>query len=138
VSDSKVEVGKPLRYSYAISAFAQSHDWPPGGRAIATRVGSAAVGGYRNTGLDPRARRFVVDFAGGDLDELRPAQPVVAHVDGQGGKVDNITVERVPDAGTWRVAFRVLPDSDKGVDLRCFLTLYGESLTETWTYLLTP
>jgi glucan biosynthesis protein len=24
------------------------------------------------------------------------------------------------------------------VELRCYLTLYGEALTETWTYLMTP
>ena len=38
----------------------------------------------------------------------------------------------------WRVSFRVLPKNNQSVDLRCYLTLYGESLTETWTYLWTP
>jgi glucans biosynthesis protein len=63
---------------------------------------------------------------------------VVAHVSGEGAKIDEITVERMPEADTWRVAFRVLPTADGSVDLRCFLTLYGESLTETWTYLYDP
>jgi glucan biosynthesis protein len=32
----------------------------------------------------------------------------------------------------------VLPKNNQSVDLRCYLTLYGEALTETWTYLWTP
>jgi glucans biosynthesis protein len=138
VPEKPAQPEQALRYSYALSAFAQSHDWPPGGRAVATRSGSAAVGGYRNEGLDQRTRRFIVDFAGGDLVGLQPSQPVVAHVSGTGAKIDEVTVERMPEADTWRVAFRVLPAGDGAVDLRCFLTLYGESLTETWTYLFDP
>jgi glucans biosynthesis protein len=138
VAEKRAEIRQPLRYSYALSAFAQSHEWPPGGRAIATRVGNAAVGGYRNFGLDPRTRRFVVDFAGGDLNGLAATQPVVAQVSGSGATIDEVTVERVPETGAWRVAFRVLPRANESVDLRCFLTLYGESLTETWTYLSVP
>ncbi|MBV8741753.1 MAG: glucan biosynthesis protein, partial [Sinobacteraceae bacterium] len=51
---------------------------------------------------------------------------------------DEVKVERVPQTATWRVSFRMKPGSDKPVDLRCFLTLYGEALTETWTYLWKP
>ena len=47
-----------------------------------------------------------------------------------------VRVERL-DSGAWRVTFRVLPAKGKqAVDLRCYLTLYGEALTETWTYQL--
>jgi glucan biosynthesis protein len=38
----------------------------------------------------------------------------------------------------WRAAMRLKPSGDKPVELRCYLTLYGEALTETWTYLLNP
>jgi glucans biosynthesis protein len=137
VPAGRIEAHKPLAYSYLISSFGTSPRWPPGGKVIATRVGSAAVGGYdeRSSG---GMRRVLVDFAGGDLDTLNAAQPVKAEVKANGGDVDAVTVEQLPGTGTWRVAFRLMPKGDNKVDLRCFLTLYGEALTETWSYLWSP
>ena len=126
------EANKPLTYSYVISGYATSARWPPGGKAIATRVGSAAVGGYDEKS---NQRRVLIDFAGGDLDGLNAAQPVRAEVKANGADIDSVTVEQIPGTGTWRVAFRMTPKSDGAVDMRCNLTLYGEALTETWSYL---
>lgn len=134
VPEASVEAQKPIRFSYLMSSFAQSPLWPPGGKAIATRTGSAAVGGYKND----TARRVVIDFEGGDLDGLDPAQPVQAQVSGRGGGIEHVTVQRLPDSGAWRLAFRVIPQGKQPVDLRCYLTLYGEALTETWNYQLLP
>jgi periplasmic glucans biosynthesis protein len=134
VPSAPVEARKPLKYSYLLTSYSQSYLWPPGGRAIATRTGSAAVGGYKSD----TARRVVVDFAGGDLDGLDPTQPVQATVTGRGGGIEDVTVQRLPETGAWRAAFRVNPQGKQPVDLRCYLTLYGEALTESWTYLLTP
>ena len=134
VPTERVEKGKSLKYSYLLTSYSQSFLWPPGGKAVATRTGSAAVGGYKSD----TARRVVIDFAGSDLDGLDPAQPVQAQVTGRGGGVEDITVQRLPETGAWRAAFRVIPQGKQPVDLRCYLTLYGEALTETWTYLLPP
>jgi glucans biosynthesis protein len=108
--------------------------WPPGGKVIATRVGSAAVGGYDDKSAEGM-RRVLVDFAGGDLEGLNAAQPVKAEVKANGGEVDAVTVEQLPGTSIWRVAFRLTPKGGDPVDLRCYLTLYGEALTETWSYL---
>jgi glucans biosynthesis protein len=121
-----------VSYSYVMSAYAVSSRWPPGGKVIATRIGTAAVGGYDDKS---NQRRVLVDFAGGDLDVLNAAQPVRAEVKANGGDVDAVTVEQLPGTGTWRVAFRLTPKGDGRVDMRCYLTLYGEALTETWSYL---
>jgi glucans biosynthesis protein len=83
-------------------------------------------------------RHIVIDFAGGDLDTLSAGQPVQAAVSANGGDISAVTVERLPENAVWRVALRLKPNGDKPVDLRCYLTLYGEALTETWTYLWTP
>ena len=130
----KIEKGKTFKYSYLMTSYTKSTQWPPGGQAIATRTGSAAVGGYKSD----TARRVVIDFAGADLDGLDPSQPVQAQVTGRGGGIEDITVQRLPETGAWRAAFRVIPQGKQPVDLRCYLTLYGEALTETWTYLLPP
>jgi glucans biosynthesis protein len=132
VPAAPAEANKPLTFSYVMSAYSTSTRWPPGGKAIATRIGTAAVGGYDEKS---NARRVLIDFAGGDLDGLNAAQPVRAEVKANGGDIDSVTVEQIPGTGTWRVAFRMTPKGDGPVDMRCSLTLYGEALTETWSYL---
>lgn len=135
VPDAPVQPKKPISFSYLLSAYMRAPVWPPGGRAVATRFGAAAAGNAAPAGT----RRVVVDFAGGDLDILNPAQPVQAEVTANNGQLDAVTVEHLPESGVWRAAMRLKPTGgDKPVELRCYLTLYGEALTETWTYLLTP
>jgi periplasmic glucans biosynthesis protein len=133
VPAAAADAGKPVAYSYLINAFSTSTVWPPGGKVIATRVGSAGVGTY-----DDRARRVLIDFAYGDLEGLNAAQPVRAEVKANGGDVDAVTVEQLPGTAIWRVAFRLTPKGNGSVDMRCYLTLYGEALTETWSYVWNP
>ena len=128
--------GKPLSFSYLLSAFAQAPHWPPGGRVVATRNGNPAVGDNKGH-FAPGARRMLVDFAGGDLDGLDGAQPVKPDVSAENGQIEALTVQRLA-TGVWRVAFVVTPKMKKPVDLHCYLTLYGEALTETWVYQWTP
>jgi glucans biosynthesis protein len=132
VPSTPVQALKPIRFNYLLHAYAYSAKWPPGGRAVATRTGDAAVGGYSAGGEGKR--RILVDFAGGDLAGLHQTQPVRVNVTAKGGAVDDVTIQRLPDStGTWRASFRVAPKRDE-IELRCYLTLYGEALTETWTY----
>jgi periplasmic glucans biosynthesis protein len=128
--------GKPWSFSYLLSAYAQAPDWPPGGRVVATRNGNPAMGDNKGH-FAPGARRMLVDFAGGELDGLDGVQPVKADVSADNGQIEAVTVQRLV-TGVWRVAFVVTPKLKKPVDLRCYLTLYGEGLTETWVYQWTP
>ena len=130
VPEAPLQPNKPVPFSYLLHAYSQSAEWPPGGRAIATRFGRV----FNGPNVMPGMRRVIIDFAGGDLDTLSGAQPVQAAVSANGGDVDAVTVERLQDNAVWRVALRLKPNGDKPVDLRCYLTLYGEALTETWTY----
>jgi periplasmic glucans biosynthesis protein len=136
VPSEPVEGGKPLQFRYLLTAYLRSPIWPPGGRVIATRTGDFSING---TGDKPEegARRVMIDYAGGDLDGLEGSQPVKATISANGGRVDRVSVQRLPENGAWRVEFRVVPATPKlPVDLRCYLTLYGEALTETWIYQL--
>jgi glucans biosynthesis protein len=123
---------RPFSFSYLLSAYGQSPLWPPGGRSIATRTAK-----YSNKAGD-NSLRFLVDFSGGDLKTLEGSQPVSAQISAHNGDVSDVQVQRLVENGAWRVVFRVNPKSGQSVDLRCYLTLYGEALTETWTYLWTP
>ncbi len=129
-------IGKAFSYSYLLSAFSEESDWPPGGRAVATRSG-VPTSLDENVHYPAGARRLLIDFAGGDLDGLGAAEPVRAAVTAVNGHVENVTVQRTP-GGTWRAAIVVTSRARKAVDLHCYLTLYGEVLTETWVYQWTP
>ena len=135
VPSAPVAAHAPIRFSYLLSAYMDSGDrWPPGGEAIATRFGPVMNGTTPVSGM----RLVLLDFAGGDLDSLLPSQPVHADVSADGGTISKVTVERIPENGVWRVAIQVKPAGDDPVDLRCYLDLYGEALTETWTYQWIP
>jgi glucans biosynthesis protein len=134
VPDAKLEPGKPFSFSYLLSAYLSSPLWPPGGRAIATRTASAP-----QAHPGDNTHRMLIDFWGGDLGLLEASQPVQAQISANNGTVSDVTVQRLTENGVWRVAFELTPKAgQKSVDLRCYLTLYGEALTETWTYLWTP
>ena len=131
VPSAAVEATKPLHVGYLLYAHLGSPEWPPGGRAIGTRTESVALGGTKRDDV----RRYVVDFAGGDLDGLDRTQPLRANVSANGGKIDQVTVERLQANGAWRVSFRAIPGKPRQpMDLRCYLTLYGEALSETWIF----
>jgi glucans biosynthesis protein len=123
---------KPFTYSYLLSAYANAPQLSPGGRAIATRSTALHVRGGES------GRRLFIDFAGGDLETLEATQPVKPQLSSHNGDIDSVTIQRLAENGVWRVAFRVLPKNSQAMDLRCYLTLYGEALTETWTYQWTP
>jgi periplasmic glucans biosynthesis protein len=137
LSSQAPQVGKPISFAYLLSSFAQSPQWPPGARVIATRSSSPSMGDSRGH-FGPGARRMLVDFAGGELDGLDAAQPLKAQVTADSGQIDAVTVQRVPENGAWRVTFVVTPKAKRPVDLHCFLQLYGEVLTETWVNQWTP
>jgi glucans biosynthesis protein len=136
VPEAAVQPHKTIPFSYLISAYSRSDRWPPGGRVISTRT--AAVTNVGSAQPVPNLRRMAIDFAGGELNDLYAAQPVQAQITSSSGEVEDVTVQRLPQSGTWRVAFKLKSSSDKPVDLRCYLTLYGDALTETWTYLWKP
>jgi glucans biosynthesis protein len=138
VPDQPVNGGKPLSFAYLLSAFAGNPRWPPGGRVVAIRSGNPAVGDNKGH-FGPGARRMLVEFADGELDGLDGSQPVKAEFSAENGQIDALTVQRVPQSHVWRVAFVLTPRPKKPVvDLRGYLTLYGEVLTETMVFQWSP
>jgi glucans biosynthesis protein len=123
---------KPFSFSYLLSAYSNLPQLSPGGRAIATRAYVTHLRGGETS------RRVLVDFSGGELDTLAATQPVRPEISAHNGDIDNVSIQRLVENGIWRVTFRVLPKNSQAMDLHCYLTLYGEALTETWTYLWTP
>ena len=84
--------------------------------------------------------QFVVDFAGPALDALPEGAPVQAIASANAnGRVTEALAYKNPATGAWRMTLRVqrlnpaLP-----VELRAFLQHNNQTLSETWTNLITP
>lgn len=131
------KAGDSLRFAYRLHAYLQATDRPPLGRAVRTRIGSAAIPGHAEK-PPPDVRLFVVDFAGGELSLLAADEPVEAKIAASSGKVSEVVIEKIPVTGAWRAFFRIDPDGDEAMDMDLTLRLRGAPLTETWKYLWTP
>jgi glucans biosynthesis protein len=130
--------GTPLRIAYQIVWGAEDRALPPapGGRVVATRIGTgAAVPGVAS----PPGKTYVLDFAGDALNALPSTADVKAIVTaGSAGQIVEQHVEKNPVSGGWRVSFRLQFTEQSGVELRCYLKYRSDVLTETWTYLAQP
>lgn len=98
---------------------------PPAGHVVGTRSGP---------GDAPGRRRYFVDYAGGRLDSLGVDAPVEAVVSVSAGEVASFRTAYNGFNTTWRATFDFDPRTTRAADLRCFLRLGEDILTETWTY----
>jgi glucans biosynthesis protein len=123
----------PLAYSYDMSWFDDDRARPPGARAAATR---------RDENGPEGTTRFLVDFEGGRLPKLDPETVVrgVLTVDGREDSPAILDQQAVrnPVTGGWRLVFLIRNPEDAPRDLRAFLQLGEDSLSETWTTVLEP
>jgi glucans biosynthesis protein len=100
-------------------------------RVVATREGRAGRPGQTPT---PGARKFVVDFEGGRLADLNRQSGVEAVVACNVGEPTGATAFPVVGTQRWRLMFDVAVAGGATVDMRAYLRLGAESLSETWTY----
>ena len=128
------EPGRVLAYGYRIVASLTDPRLSPNGRAVNTYVTAARALGSGEP-LQPDARRFIVDFAGGDLDYYLhdPALVEVVPSTSAGHILRTFLVPNAPLKG-FRAAIDVQLDADQSTDLRAFLRTKTRALTETWTY----
>lgn len=119
--EAKVEVSLAYRLHWGFNPPVR----PTAAETVATRVGR---------GWDDNSRRFVIDFKGGKLDSLPADAPVAAVVSATSGTISHVVAQHNDVAGGWRAFFEIVPEGDKEIELRCFLKLGDEALTETWSY----
>jgi glucans biosynthesis protein len=104
------------------------------GRVVSTR---------QDDGTRDNARRFLIDFEGKKLAGIEEDTVLegVVSLAGEGGAEAELVEQQVvknPVTDGWRLAFQVVPNGRAPVELRAFLRLGEETLTETWTYTLEP
>lgn len=139
VPDAPFLAGESRRYVYRLS----THGEPPLhqhrlGRVIRTRSGWGAIPGQPNPPTHDALRQFIVGFKGGVLAGLDPSQPVQAKLTTSAGEISELQVHKLPDGETWRASFKLAPQDGQLADMQLHLTLRGEPLTETWSYIWNP
>jgi glucans biosynthesis protein len=132
-----VTAGSEWSFQYRLYWLAdEPSSLPPVARVVATRTGHGGI-----AGLNPRPkgkRKFVIDFAGGQLEGLAKQAPVRARTTTSRGTIEDVFVFQVVTTKKWRVIFDLKVDGHEPVDLRCFLQLGDQALTETWLYQYLP
>ncbi|MGL4325676.1 MAG: glucan biosynthesis protein [Beijerinckiaceae bacterium] len=129
-----VEPGQQLTLGYRLTAMNDGGRLHPGARVINTWTTQARALGSSEA-VAPGTRRFIVDFAGGDLAFLQndPAQVQAVATVSAGRVVRSFVVPNGPLAG-----FRAVIDVDvpigQPVDVRAYLKARNRALSETWTY----
>ena len=106
-------------------------------QVVATRDGIGGIVGQKRPYF---SWRFVVDFAGGDFDLLATDAHVVPVISATRGQVEITSARPLHEIGGWRAMFDLKPTDDRAepINLRLFLALNGQPLTETWLYQYTP
>jgi periplasmic glucans biosynthesis protein len=108
--------------------------WTP--PVVPTQAITAAT--RTGAGPEPNTRRFVIDFAGGRLAELKDDPSVGPMLVTSEGVVKDPVAHANPATGGWRVSFVLVPGNAALCDLRCILQRGEERLSEVWSYRWTP
>ncbi len=139
LDDRPLEAGQTRELAYRLRTFGTMVNPAGLARVTGTRTGWGRTPGSADE-PPPSVRQFAVDFEGGDLTGLAADQPVAAEMAVNRGQARNVTVEKLPGNDRWRLAFKLHPAAPAGepVNMRAFLTLRGQRISETWNYLWHP
>jgi glucans biosynthesis protein len=137
VPSKSMKAGSSATYKYRLRTFDDHLPENTGAKVIRTRIGWGANPGQANPPPVSK-RKFVIDFRGGELDNLSADAPLVAEMQKSAGNVSELVVRRLPDGRTWRASFKLEPEGDKVADMRVYLKLRDQRLSEVWSYVWYP
>jgi periplasmic glucans biosynthesis protein len=129
-----LEPGREAVFKYKITALMDAEDLHPGGRAMNTYQAKPKALGSGEA-IMPGARRFIIDFTGGDLeyyltepDKVQLVPTITA------GKIGRAFLVPNPKTSGFRAFIDAVVEPGQSTDLRAFLKIGSKALTETWTY----
>jgi glucans biosynthesis protein len=128
-----VEAGKPINVNYRITSSLDMRRLSPNARTIATYQTQARALGSQEP-VTPGTRRFIIDFAGGELRYFQTQPELVEFVPSTSvGDIKRAFVVPNPQTGGFRAAFDVQVPVGETADLRGYLRAGARARTETWT-----
>jgi glucans biosynthesis protein len=135
--EDKPQPGQEYLYGYRLYWCRHHPHGPLLATAQATFTGVGGAVGVKRTHF---SWRFVVDFEGGDLLLLGERARVVPVISASRGRIELASARPLVPLRQWRAMFDVAltDDSVEPVNLRLFLSLDGQALTETWLYQYSP
>jgi len=132
----KPQRGQELLFGYRLFWCRQNPVTPKLALTHATRTGIGGIVGQKRTHF---SWRFVVDFVGGDLPLLMEGARVQPVISASRGRVEITSARPLHPIDGWRAMFDLVPDeSTEPINLRLYLAMDGQPLTETWLYQYTP
>jgi glucans biosynthesis protein len=133
----KPQPGQELLYAYRLYWGSQPPSQPALAHVTATRTG---IGGTVGRPRNYPSWRFVVDFSGGALPMLGEKTEVEAVITLSRGELENVSTRPLPSLPGYRVTFdlKSIGDKPQPVDMRMFLQLGKQALSETWLYQWSP
>lgn len=133
VPHAEITAGRQIDFTYRLRFAGDLESGMTGGRVASTRIGAGGT-----DGLDTTRRRFVIDFTGEALASLGSQTPLEAVVTASSGELSTPVTQPYPAIEGWRVFFELKPDGKKPSDLRVFLRLGEDTLSETWSFRWEP
>ncbi|MBH2019332.1 MAG: glucan biosynthesis protein G [Burkholderiales bacterium] len=143
VPEKMPAAGQPFEMAYQIAWQGKNQQLPPNGWVTQSRRGI----GYSKPGADALGQQvqFVIDFAGPALDALPEDAKVEAITTASANaRVVESLAYRNPATGAWRMTLRVerikpanAAEPVQPIELRAFLQQNNQTLSETWTNLIT-
>ena len=129
-----LEPGREFRFGYKLTALLDSSDLHPGGRVINTYQAKPKALGSGEPVTDG-ARRFIVDFAGGDLDyHLKQPEKVEIVPSIAYGRINRAFIVPNPKTEGFRAFIDIVVEPGQLAEMRAFLKSGDKTLTETWSY----
>ena len=135
--DKPLQPGEEYLYSYRLHWGARPPVRPTELATVrATRTG---LGGVIGQEREYFSWRFAVDFAGGPLDLLGDDADVEPVITVSRGEVEITSARPLSAINGYRAMFDLVPDESlEPINIRLYLRLGDEALTETWLYQYSP
>jgi periplasmic glucans biosynthesis protein len=133
----KPQRGQELLYGYILYWCRENPVSVDLARVCATRTGIGGIVGRQRTYF---SWRFVVDFAGGELRTLGENPRVMPVIAASRGRIEVTSARPLHPINGWRAMFDLVPtdNSTEPINLRLYLSVDGQAVSETWMYQYTP
>ena len=126
-----VDGGTKLDLKYRLSFGGPTIAQTKLGQVVNTFVGRDVIDASSMAGQ----YRFVVDFRGAGLDQLKADAPLVAAISAhEGTAILEHQLKRVDATGFWRLSILSRAAADNPLALRASLNMNGRQVTEVWSY----